>query len=101
MEPVYATVIKKSKRVNRETPDTNTMLIKEEHRPDGQAQDPRVQLVRPPQAVRPTPLRPPEERTPSPDALDLSAIEDEALLSASEVVGLESDEGRNQGAILH
>lgn len=89
--------------MNRETADTNTLLIEEEHRPDGQARDPRVhQLERPPpQAVRPTPLRPPEERTPSPDALDLSAIEDEALLSASEVVGLESDEGRNQGAILH
>lgn len=101
MEPIYATVIKKSKRLNRETADTNTLQTEEEHRPDWQAQDPRVQLERPPQAGRPTPLRPPEERTPSPDALDLSAIEDEALLSASEVVGLESDEGRNQRTILH
>ncbi|KAK4323670.1 hypothetical protein Pmani_005642 [Petrolisthes manimaculis] len=94
VEPVYATVIKKSKRENKETTDTKGLQMVDQ-KPEQQTQDMWAQLEQS-KARRPIPLRAPQERTPSPDGLDLSAIEDEALFSASEVVGLESEEGRSQ-----
>ncbi|KAK3890763.1 hypothetical protein Pcinc_005295 [Petrolisthes cinctipes] len=90
VEPVYATVIKKSKRENKEIAETKGLQMVEQ-KPEEQTQGTWAHLEQP-KAGRPTSLRAPEERTPSPDGLDLSAIEDEALFSASEVVGLESDE---------